>query len=357
MTSLDALGWDPFFEQQIEDPERGQLEPARVVWQGREHWRLSTGTRDWDGRLAGRLRHRTGSAADLPAVGDWVMAAPDAEQGSATIRRCLTRRSAFSRAAAGRTSEEQVVAANVDTALLVSSCSLDFNPRRLERYLTLTWESGARPVVVLNKADSCSDRDLVAAAASGVAQGVPIIVASALQGDGMNVLRDIIRTGGTTALLGSSGVGKSTIVNALLGSDRQGVLPVRAHDERGRHSTTARWLFCVPGGGIVIDTPGMRELQLWDAEAGLELAFADLRAAATSCRFRDCTHDGEPGCGVAMAVESGGLSLERLESYRRLMREDEFQRSRSDESLQQERKRRGKIGAKQIRLQAKLRRR
>src|SRR5688500_7962669 len=279
--ALDALGWTSFFAQQMTDGERAAWTPARVIWEAREQYRISGGDEDWRAGLAGRLRHAAASRGDLPAVGDWVLAAVRPAEGTATIHRVLARRSCFSRAAAGRSTEVQIVAANIDTVLIVTSCNRDFNRRRIERYLALAWESGARPVVVLNKADlDEGDRDRRCADIAAIVQGVPVAITSAVRGDGLADLREVVRSSGTTALLGSSGDGKSTLINALTGDSRQGVLPVRDGDDRGRHSTTARQLVCLPGGGVLIDTPGMRELQLWDAEAGLERTFADVQSLA-----------------------------------------------------------------------------
>jgi ribosome biogenesis GTPase / thiamine phosphate phosphatase len=355
--SLETLGWNSYFEQQIGDDERERWVPARVVWEAREHYRLSTGSEEWQAQLTGRLRHEAAPRAGLPVVGDWVLASLRPAEGSATIHRTLVRRTQFSRGAAGRSATEQVIAANIDTILLVTSFNLDFNLRRIERYLALAWESGAVPVVVLNKADLCGDQERWRRETESVSQGVPILVTSALRGDGIADLRETIRASGTTTLLGSSGVGKSSLLNALVGDDRQGVLPVRGSDDRGRHSTTARQLFCLPSGGIVIDTPGMRELQIWDAEAGLEHAFADIEALAGDCRFRDCSHGGEPGCAVAAAVERGDLAEARVDSYHRLQREDAFLRSRHDESAVWERKAKAKQIGRAVRQMYKLRNR
>ena len=355
MHSLQSLGWSPFFDQQINEEERSRWSPARVVWEAREHYRLSTGEAEWQGELAGRLRHTATARGELPVVGDWVLVASRPAEGRATIQRVLARRSQFSRGAAGRSTAEQIVAANVDTVLLVTSFNRDFNLRRIERYLALTWESGATPVVVLNKADLCNDHERWRTEMEAVSQGVPVLITSALRGDGVSDLADLLGASGTTALLGSSGVGKSSLVNALLGDDRQSTLDIRDDDDRGRHSTTSRQLFALPRGGILVDTPGMRELQLWDADAGLEHAFADVEALADDCRFRDCRHSGEPGCAVTAAIERGDVTAERLESYHRLKREDEFLRLRHDEHARMDRTRKAKQIGRAVKLLYKLR--
>ena len=355
MHSLDVLGWTSFFDEQVTDTERADWSPARVVWEGRDRYRISGPDAEWHAGVAGRLRHTAGSRADLPAVGDWVLAAVRRAEGAATIHRVLARKSCFSRAAAGRSTEVQIVAANIDTVLIVTSCNRDFNPRRLERYLALAWESGATPVVVLNKADLYEGD--VERWYTDVMPGVPVAITSAVRGDGLAELREIVRSSGTTALLGSSGVGKSTLINALTGDSGQQVLPIRDSDDRGRHSTTARQLFCLRGGGILIDTPGMRELQLWDAEGGLDQTFADVESLATACRFRDCSHGSEPGCAVLAAVERGELEAGRLDSYHRLRREEAFLQSRHDERAHSERTRIAKQGSKAAKQFYKLRRR
>lgn len=359
MPLLHALGWSPYFDRQMTDEERARCAPARVVWESRERYRLATADAEWRGELAGRLRHAAHTRADLPTVGDWVLADLRPGDGSATIQRRLDRRSAFTRAAAGRSAEPQVVAANVDTALIVTSCNRDFNVRRVERYLALAWESGANPIIVVNKADLAEGgHEARYAEMAAVAQGIPVVVASALRGDGLEVLRPVLQADGiTTALLGSSGVGKSTLVNALVGAELQDVSEIRRHDARGRHRTTARQLFCLQGGGILIDTPGMRELQLWDAEDGVQHVFADIEALGAGCRFRDCSHEREPGCAVRAAVDEGTLAGDRFDSYRKLRREEQFLRARHDGSARAEQKRQGKQVARSLKLQDKLRRR
>jgi len=237
------------------------------------------------------------------------------------IHAILPRRSKFSRKVAGIKTEEQVVAANVDTLFLVSGLDGDFNPRRIERYLTAAWDSGARPVVILNKLDRCADPDRCLLEAQAVAMGVPVHRVSALTGTGCEALREYLRPGETVSLLGSSGVGKSTLANALLGSERQRTRDVRDDDSRGRHTTTTRELLRLPGGAILIDTPGIRALEVTGAADGLADAFAEIAEAAEGCRFRDCRHEGEPGCAVDAAVADGRLAPERLAAYRKLERE------------------------------------
>jgi ribosome biogenesis GTPase / thiamine phosphate phosphatase len=327
---LSNLGWSAFFDQQLTADDRDWT-PARVIWEGRGEYLLSSAAEDWRAQLTGRLRHRAVSRAELPTVGDWVLAS------GPRIHRVLARRSAFSRKSAGRASDQQVVAANIDTVLLVTSLNRDFNIRRLERYLALTWESGATPIIVLNKADVCADADLQQYASAASETGVRAVVSSVVNGAGMPELSEIVRHGGTTAMLGSSGVGKSSIVNALLGESRQSVREIRSSDHRGRHGTTSRQLIQLPGGGVVVDTPGMRELTLWDAEDGLEHAFADIEDLAATCRFRDCAHSGEPDCAVTAAVEGGSLDAARLESYRRLLREERFLRDRHQANSERDR--------------------
>jgi ribosome biogenesis GTPase len=352
---LSQLGWQEFFDNQLTDEERASLTPARVVWEGRGGYRVNSGSEEWRADLSGRFRHDTTTRADRPTTGDWVMVAPRSSDGRATIHRVLARSTEFSRRGAGRTSDRQVIASNVDIVLLVTSLNQDFNLRRIERYLALAWESGANPVLVLNKADVCDDPDRRRCEAQALAPGLPVLVTSAARGDGIADLETTVRRGGTTALLGSSGVGKSSLVNALVGESRQHTLPVRDDDDRGRHSTTSRQLFVVPGGGVLIDTPGMRELQLWDADAGLERAFADVEGLADRCRFRNCAHGAEPGCAVTSAAADGSLDVGRLESYRKLQREERHLEAQQDQRIRADRTRLARRGAKALRQHFKLR--
>ncbi len=304
-------------------------------------------------RCPAAFAHRSADRAAFPAVGDWVAASPRPEEGRAAIVAVLPRKTAFSRKAWGSVTEEQVLAANIDTALIVSSLDRNFQLRRIERYLTLAWESGAEPAIVLNKADLCPEAEARRADVEAVAMGVPIHVVNATSGDGIDVLRQYLQPGRTVTLLGSSGVGKSTIINALLGADRLRVSAVRARDDKGRHTTTHREMVLFPDGGIVIDNPGMRELQLWADEEAVTDVFQEIEALAAACRFRDCQHEQEPGCAVRRALEDGTLDPARYANYLGLKRELRFLASRQDQRARQEQREQSKRIAKWTRQREK----
>jgi ribosome biogenesis GTPase len=346
---LDDLGWNHFFEREFEPLRADGLAPARVTEEQRGQYTVHQEAGETAAVLSGRLRNATVSREGLPAVGDWVAVRQDCEGGLAVIDAVLPRKSAFTRRAAGRVEEAQVVAANVDFVLLVSGLDGDFNLRRIERYVTLAWESGAKPVVVLNKADLCEDVAARLAEVEAVAAGIDVIAVSAHTGAGLDALRILMKPGRTLALLGSSGVGKSTLVNALLGDARLKTAAVRDDDSRGRHTTTHRELIVAPGGGMVIDTPGMRELQLLADEDSLERAFDDVAQLAAACKFRDCTHNAEPGCAVRAAVESGNLGQDRWDSFLKLRRELNYLARKQDYHLQAQERAKWKRIAKDIR--------
>jgi len=304
-------------------------------------------------RCPAAFAHRSADRAAFPAVGDWVAASPRPEEGRAAIVAVLPRKTAFSRKAWGSVTEEQVLAANIDTALIVSSLDRNFQLRRIERYLTLAWESGAEPAIVLNKADLCPEAEARRADVEAVAMGVPIHVVNATSGDGIDVLRQYLQPGRTVTLLGSSGVGKSTIINALLGADRLRVSAVRARDDKGRHTTTHREMVLFPDGGIVIDNPGMRELQLWADEEAVTDVFQEIEALAAACRFHDCQHEQEPGCAVRRALEDGTLDPARYANYLGLKRELRFLASRQDQRARQEQREQSKRIAKWTRQREK----
>ena len=315
---LEDVGWDDFFAKGFEPYAALGYEPGRVFLQHHRLYELYTASGETQAGVAGRLFHRASGAEDLPAVGDWVAFSRKEDEGKAVIREVLPRRSKFSRKTAGRETGEQVVAANVDTVFLVTGLDNDYNPRRLERYLVMAWESGARPVVVLNKSDLVADAEEKRREVEAVAPDVPVVLLSARRGEGLEQLEGFVGRGQTVALMGSSGVGKSTIVNALLGGDVQRTQDVRGHDSRGKHTTTHRELFVAPSGALVMDTPGMRELQVLVSERGLRETFDDVREIALGCRFGDCQHEAEPDCAVREALAAGTLDPERFESYRKL---------------------------------------
>jgi ribosome biogenesis GTPase len=337
---LEELGWNERFADAFAGVAGAGRVPARIVLEHTHIYRIATGEQELLARISGRLRHRAGSRPDYPAVGDWVVA-ETVDDGDARIHAILPRVSRFSRRAAGEVTEEQIVAANVDVVFLVGGLDGDFNPRRLERYLVVAWESGATPVIVLNKSDLVEDADRYVREVEASAPGVTVHAVSAQRPETLEVLRTHLGRGRTGALLGSSGVGKSTIVNRLVGFDLMRTRDVRIDDSRGRHTSTARQLVVMPDG-ILIDTPGMRELQLWETGDSLEGAFADIAGLASGCRFRDCSHRHEPGCAVRGAVESGELPRDRYDSYVKLSAEREHHERQLDERALLEQKRRWK---------------
>ena len=336
--SLEGWGWNKYFEAFWCGGDWKNAVPARVVAQQRKFWRVAGDFSECWAEASGKLRLAADEGADWPAVGDWVAVELHGADTTAVIREVLPRRSQFVRKSAGKTIEEQVIAANVDTALLVSALDGDFNPRRVERYLAQCWESGARPVIVLNKADACEEARGKAAEMERVAVGTGVCVVSARTGQGFGELEEFLRPGETLVLLGSSGVGKSTIASRLLGQTVHEVQPVRESDSRGRHTTTTRELFVLPGGALLMDTPGLRKMQLWDAEHGVAQAFADIDLLAAQCRFGDCRHEGEPGCAVLAALSAGTLDPARVENRGKLLREQEFLRRKIDPEARQEQK-------------------
>jgi ribosome biogenesis GTPase / thiamine phosphate phosphatase len=339
---LGALGWSAELADNLEQG----LEPGRVTAAHRGAFDVTTSHGHVRARLPGRLLH---DGADV-AVGDWVGVA------GAVIQTVLPRRSAIVRKAAGLTSQSQTLAANVDVAFVVSSLGPDLEPRRIERYLVTIWESGAMPEIVLTKADRMDDPWALVAEVEAVAVGVPVHVVSALTGQGCETLRARVDSGTTAVLLGSSGVGKSTLVNRFAGRELMAVKETRVDDDEGRHTTTHRELFLLPGGGIVIDTPGLRELQLWDGGAGaVDAAFADIEELALTCRFSDCSHNTEPDCAVKAALDSGELSSDRHRSWLKLQRELRAIAIRSDARLRREEKRKWQLRVREAQARTRHR--
>lgn len=340
---LDRLGWNSRLAAAFAEHAREGLVPARVALEHTHIYRVLTEAGESLARVSGRVRHRAATRADFPAVGDWVALEPPKDSGDARIAAVLPRHSRFSRRAAGDPTEEQVVAANVDTVFLVTGMDGDFNLRRIERYLLVASESGASPVIVLNKADVAAERDAMAAEVQALAGAVPVHAISCHVPGDVDVLRQYLATGQTAALLGSSGVGKSTIVNRLIGHDLLRTREVREWDNRGRHTSTVRQLIVLPDAGVLIDTPGMRELQLWDVVETMGGTFGDIELLADECRFRDCRHRQEPGCAVRGAIEAGRLPAGRLESYHKLQDEQAYQSRQVDQRAQIEQRRRWKV--------------
>ena len=300
------------------------LTVARILSQEKGIYRLVSSHGEKWGEISGRFHYDVQAKSEYPAVGDFVMVDWNKSGGNAVIRHVLPRKSCFIRKAAGVKNEEQVVAANIDTVFLCMSLNNDFNLRRLERYVSIAWNSGAVPVVVLTKADLCSNLEHKLFEVSSVAEGVDVLVTNTINQDGYEQIYPYLTEGKTIAFIGSSGVGKSTLINCLLGEKHLDTNGLR-NDDKGRHTTTHRELILLPSGGMVIDTPGMRELGMWDAANGIDQTFADIEMLAQKCRFRDCTHSGnETGCAVQEAVECGELSIERFRSWQKLMNENRY---------------------------------
>jgi len=321
---LSSLGWDASLEQCFRPYSRQGFKAGRVAVEQKELYRVFTAEGDLPARVTGKLRHAAKGRADFPAVGDWVVLSYLTAGAEATIQGVLPRKSKISRKIAGKTVDEQILATNIDTAFIVTGLDGDFNLRRIERYLTVIWESGANPVVLLNKVDICANPQEKLIDVASVAFGVPVYLISARSGQGIGELSTYLHTGTTAALLGSSGAGKSSLINNLLGYERNRIQDVREDDSRGRHTTTYRELIVLPKGGCIIDSPGLREIQVWDAESGIGETFEDVEALAKLCRFKDCRHENEPGCAVREALEVGRLNSSRFENYLKLRREQAY---------------------------------
>ncbi|MFD2044286.1 ribosome small subunit-dependent GTPase A [Ornithinibacillus salinisoli] len=341
MSKLENLGWVP--SDQVDEDVI-----ARVITVQKNSYRISDGTMDYFGHLSGKFINEAESSLDYPAVGDWVEVHKSVDEQKAVIKRILPRKSQFVRQVAGLRSDAQVVATNIDTVFIVNSINQDLNLRRIERYILLAYESGASPVILLTKKDSCSPDEAADALSQvgEVALGVPIIMLSNVTQEGIDEFHHYLEPKKTAALLGSSGVGKSTLVNTLLGKEVQVTNDIREDDSKGRHTTTHREMFVLPNGAMLIDTPGMRELQLWDGESAMEATFQDIEVLEEACRFNDCQHDSEPGCRIQEALEQGELSRDRYQSFLKLKREIAFEKRKQDKKLQLEEKNKWKKAKK-----------
>jgi ribosome biogenesis GTPase len=324
---LILYGWSPELQDLFQPYAADGFVPGRIVVQQRGGYRLITEAGEVDARASGTLL-KSASDEERPTAGDWVAIEPRPGETTALVRHVLPRKTAFIRRSVR--GGAQVVAANVDVAFLVTSLNTDLNLRRLERYLATAYESGADPVIVLTKADLMVDVAAAVEEAQAIAFGAPVLAVSSKTGQGLDAVAAHLPSGRTAVLLGSSGAGKSTLLNALAGEERMATREIREDDERGRHTTTHRELVLLPSGGLILDTPGMRELGLWDAEAGVATAFEDVEAFAGQCRFSDCTHTREPGCAVRTAIEAGVLPEERFRAYEKLQAELAYERRRED---------------------------
>jgi ribosome biogenesis GTPase len=350
--NLDQYGWDGFFAAEFQQYSQAGLIPGRVFIEHKQLYRIYTEYGETLGEASGKFRHGVQRVHQYPAVGDWVAIQPLPGGERAIIHGVLPRKSKISRKVAWQETEEQILAANLDVVFIMASANRDFNLRRLERYLTLVWESGANPVVILSKADLCADIPEKLAAVDSMSFGVPAHAVSAYTRSGLNELAEYLSPGTTVAVLGSSGVGKSTLINYLAGSELLEAGSIRQADDRGRHTTTYRQLVCLPSGGMIIDTPGMRELSLWADEASVRETFEDIGALAGQCRFRDCSHHQEPGCAVRLAAESGRIEPGRLENFHKLQKELRYLEARQNQRTRLEEKQRGKAMAKTIKNMA-----
>ena len=325
---LSDLGWDSFFENNFHQFKDRGFSALRILRENREKYIACNKTGEYSCEVTGKFRFGTENKSQFPTVGDWVAVEILPGEMKAMIHALLPRKSVFSRKVPGMVTEEQIVAANINTIFIVTGLDQNFNIQRIERFLSIVWESGAVPVILLNKADLCADANSRLQEVESIAIGADVYTLSASQQMGMEQVSKYISMGKTVAFLGSSGVGKSTIINSLTGTDRLKVNEVNEHSSRGRHTTTFRELIILPEGGMVIDTPGMREIQVWGDEEGLKQAFDDIEKLAENCRFRDCQHTKEPDCAVQEAIENGILAPERYRSYRKLKKEFAYLASR-----------------------------
>lgn len=341
---------DPNFSRALELLEGQGLIPARVSEENRGSYLVWIGTTEIPAKLSGRLRFDAPGTGDFPAVGDWVGVEPVDQNSFALIHRVLPRKTVIRRKAAGRRMDCQVLASNVDLVFIMQSLDGDFNPRRLERTCVLAAESGAETVVVIGKTDLADQAGIEAATAEAcrAAAGARIVPFSAKTGQGMETIQALVANGVTACFLGSSGVGKSTLINLLAGEELMETGPVRESDSRGRHVTTRRQMIRLQNGGLVIDTPGLRKVGLWGVECGILDAFPDISRLSASCRYADCAHTHEPGCAVLAAVESGALDAHRLENFRKLVRESEYAAAKSDASIRMARKMRERRMGREI---------
>ncbi|NEO32556.1 MAG: ribosome small subunit-dependent GTPase A [Symploca sp. SIO3C6] len=347
--NLESLGWNSFFANNFKKYCQEGYTVGRVTLEHKKIYTLYTEQGEVSAEVTGKMRYRTSCREDFPAVGDWVVISLTQTEKRAIIHAILPRQSKFSRKTVGIKTEEQILATNIDTVFLISGLDGDFNLRRIERYLVLVWESGANPVILLNKVDLCDDLEGCQQQVEGIAFGVPIVVLSALNNQGIDALAPYLSQGKTVALLGSSGVGKSTLTNQLMGREVQAVQSVRQGDSKGRHTTTNRELMLLPSGALLIDTPGMREIQIWAGNESFRDTFTDIEEIAKGCHFHNCLHDSEPGCAVQQALSEGTIDYQRFLSYQKLQKELDYLARKQDQKAYLDEKKRWKKISKSLR--------
>ncbi|WP_433742711.1 ribosome small subunit-dependent GTPase A [Falsibacillus pallidus] len=315
---------------------------GRVVLEHKKMYKVITEHGEWLCEISGKFHYQSILSSDYPSVGDWVAVKERTGEDKGIIEKVLNRNSKFSRKKAGNETEEQIVAVNIDELMIVTSLNDDLNLRRLERYLILAWESGANPIIILSKSDLCENIETAVQEVESIAMGVPIIPISIKTGTGLDEVARYLQPGKTAALIGSSGVGKSTLLNHLIGYQKQLVQEIREDDSKGKHTTTYRELFVLENGSCIIDTPGMREIQLWESSEGLHSGFSDVDLLADKCRFRNCTHQSEPGCAIREAIQEGELDESRFQSYLKLQRELAYLDRKTDKRAQSEERKKWK---------------